>query len=78
MNSCNLCAWNTIVIGKQLKLLLYIDHAILIYAIANAVLDYIKLLDGVYGKNNLLTVIQGKIYKCLRMTIDFRAKKCSF
>ena len=38
--------------------------------------DQITMLEEVYGKDGLLTVIRGKLHEYLGMTLNFRTKGC--
>ena len=44
------------------------------HEMSSVVLEQIKLLDEVHGKNDPLTATRGKIHEHLGMTIDFRNK----
>ena len=63
---------NTMVMNKHLTLLVHIDDVVLTYEMANEVMDQIKLLDKVHGKNDPLNATCSKLYEGFGMTIDYR------
>ena len=79
MNPCDPCAWNKIVMEKQLTLMFHTDDAMLNHVCPQVVAEHIKKLDGSYGSKDPLTATRGKIHECLGVTIDFRMKgRCAF
>ena len=38
-------------------------------------MNQIKILDEIYSKNDVFTIMQGKLYKYLDITLDLRTKE---
>ena len=73
MNLHDPCVWNKVDEGSQL-IIFHIDDLILAHSKPMITTKYIKLLDGIYGSKDPLTVTRGRIHEYLGMTIDFSMK----
>ena len=60
---------------KQMTVLFHIDDLMLAHLMPHIVTELIRLLDGVYGSQDPLTVTRGKIHEYLGITIDFSLKR---
>jgi len=75
MNPYDPCVWNVYVNKKQLTIIFHVDDLMLAHVMPVVVTEHIKLLDGVYGTNDPLTVTRGKVHEFVGMTIDFSLKQ---
>ena len=75
MNPYEPCGWNAVIDGKQLTTLFHVDNLMAAHMHPGVVTEHIKLLDGVYGTKDPLTVTRGKIHEFLGITIDFSLQR---
>ena len=74
INPCDSYAWNILDNRKQITIIFYINNLMIAHINPVITTKYVKLLNGVYSNNDLLTVTRDTVYEYLGMTIDFVLK----